>query len=129
MMNHARVKALKGDGKTTSKKAIKSGRASAGLTPRGSPFASLLTSPAHSAAPSRAASDESEDDFEYDDTMSVASGSSLVDTNEDGTNTFDAKQFMEELQDRKHNNSDARTQLLELYIKPESGYFTFRHIF
>ncbi|KAG7413687.1 interferon-related developmental regulator-domain-containing protein [Fusarium sp. MPI-SDFR-AT-0072] len=117
MMNHARVKALKGDGKTTSKKAIKSGRASAGLTPRGSPFASLLTSPAHSAAPSRVASDESEDDFEYDDTMSIASGSSLVDTNEDGTNTFDAKQFMEELQDRKHNNSDARTQLLELYIK------------
>ncbi|KAM0429277.1 hypothetical protein ACHAPT_006491 [Fusarium lateritium] len=117
MMNHARVKALKGDGKTVSKKAIKSGRASASLTPRSSPFASLLTSPAHSTAPSRAASDLSEDDDDYDDTVSTHSGSSLVETNEDGTSTFDAKQLIEELQDRKHNNSDARIQLLELYIK------------
>ncbi|KAJ3519656.1 hypothetical protein NM208_g14038 [Fusarium decemcellulare] len=117
MMNHARVKALKGDGKTVSKKAIKSGRASASLTPRSSPFASLLTSPAHSTAPSRAASDMSEDDYDYDDTVSTHSGSSLVETNEDGTSTFDAKQLIEELQDRKHNNSDARIQLLELYIK------------
>jgi hypothetical protein len=117
MMNHARVKALKGDGKTVSKKAIKSGRASASQTPRSSPFASLLTSPAHSTAPSRAASDLSEDDYDFDDTVSTHSGSSLVETNEDGTSTFDAKQLIEELQDRKHNNSDTRIQLLELYIK------------
>lgn len=117
-MNHARVKALKGDGKTVSKKAIKSGRASASQTPRSSPMASLLTSPAHSAAPSRAGSDVSDDDYDYEDmAASTNSGGSLVDVREDGTSTFDAKKLLEELQDRKHNNSDTREQLMELYIK------------
>lgn len=118
MMNHARVKALKGDGKTVSKKAIKSGRASLSQTPRSSPMASLLTSPAHSAAPSRAGSDASDDDYDYEDmAASTNSGSSLVDVHEDGTSSFDAKKLLEELQDRKHNNSDTREQMIELYIK------------
>ncbi|KAH6985731.1 interferon-related developmental regulator-domain-containing protein [Ilyonectria sp. MPI-CAGE-AT-0026] len=117
-MNHARVKALKADGKTVSKKAIKSGRASLSTTPRDSPMASLLTSPAHSAAPSRVGSDISDDDDDFDAmTMSTTSGSSSIDVGEEGISTFDAKQLIEELQDRKHNNSDTREQLLELYIK------------
>lgn len=125
MMNHARVKALKGDGKTVSRKAIKAGRASTGQTPRSSPMASLLASPSHSAAPSRAASDMSEDDDDYDDmTVSTHSGGSVVDVNEDGNPTFDPKQLIEELQDRKHNNSDAREALLEVYIKVLRSRYT-----
>lgn len=116
-MNHARVKALKGD-KTVSKKALKSGRASLSQTPRSSPMASLLTSPAHSAAPSRVASDESDDDEDYDAmTMSTTSGSSGIDISEEGISVFDARHLIEELQDRRHNNSETREQLLEIYIK------------
>lgn len=124
-MNHARVKALKGDGKTVSRKAIKSGRASASNTPRDSPMASLLTSPTHSNAPSRVGSEISDDDdYEDEMSMSIDSGSSLVEQNEDGTSTFDAKQLIAELQDRKHNNSDTREQLLEVYIRVLRSRYT-----
>ncbi|KAF7552624.1 hypothetical protein G7046_g7356 [Stylonectria norvegica] len=124
-MNHARVKALKGDGKTVSKKAIKSGRASSSQTPRISPMASLLTSPSHSAVPSRVGSDVSSDEYDDEDmAMSVNSGTSLVEVNEDGSSTFDAKKFIEEIQDRKHNNSDTREQLLEVYIRVVRSHYT-----
>ncbi|KFA46687.1 hypothetical protein S40293_08072 [Stachybotrys chartarum IBT 40293] len=121
-MNHARVKALKGNGKTTSRKAIKSGRASSGLTPNESPMASLLTSPAHSATPSRVASDnsDSDDDLEadFDDmSLSVHSGGSLGDIAEDGTPTIDAQALLDHIQDRKHNNSETREQYLEVFLR------------
>lgn len=120
-MNHARVKALKGNGKTVSKKAQKSGRASGTLTPQGSsPMASLLTSPSHSANQSRVTSDVSDDeegDFDLDDmTSSIHSGGSGPDAPEDAGSTFDVKALMDGLQDRKHNNSEVREQYLQVYI-------------
>ena len=123
-MNHARVKALKGNGKTTSRKAIKSGRASGSLTPRNSPLPSLLTSPTHSAAHSRVTSDasDSEDDgdFEFDDMMStsVYSGGSGTNTPDEGAGgQFDAQALIDGLQDKKHNNNEVREHFLEVYIK------------
>ncbi|KZZ99035.1 IFRD domain-containing protein [Moelleriella libera RCEF 2490] len=121
-MNHARVKALKGNGKTTSKKAIKSGRASGNITPRSSPLPSLLTSPTHSAVPSRVTSDvsDSEDDgdLEFDDMVSsIYSGGSGTATPEEGAKEFDAQALIDGLQDKKHNNNEIREQLLELYLK------------
>lgn len=120
-----RVKAIKGarlkgdkleGGKTISRKALKSGRASAAeLTPRNSPFASLLTSPAHSAAPSRQVSDMSDD--EDWDAMSSSTYSSNDIEAEENRPTFDANTFMELLQDRKHNNGESREVLIESYIK------------
>lgn len=121
-MNHARVKALKGNGKTVSKKAQKSGRLSSGVTPRSSPMASLLTSPSHSATPSRVTSDISDaedDDYDpdFDDmTLSVHSGGSVPELVEDGS-SFDYKALVEQLQDRKHNNSETREQYLDIFIK------------
>ncbi|KAK8930279.1 hypothetical protein VCV18_002950 [Metarhizium anisopliae] len=123
MMNHARVKALKGNGKTTSKKAIKSGRASGNITPRSSPLPSLLTSPTHSATHSRVTSDvsdsEDEGDFEFDDTMSSvhSGGSGAATPDEGGTSTFDAQALIEGLQDKKHNNNEVREQFLETYLR------------
>ncbi|KAH7148863.1 interferon-related developmental regulator-domain-containing protein [Dactylonectria macrodidyma] len=116
MMNHARVKALKGNGKTTSNKAIKSGRASLSTTPRNSPMASLLTSPAHSAAPSQAGSDFSDDDDFDIASVSDDSFGSSVENIEEGISTFDAKQLIAELQDRKRNNAESRERFLELFI-------------
>ncbi|KAI9172439.1 hypothetical protein HJFPF1_01941 [Paramyrothecium foliicola] len=122
MMNHARVKALKGNGKTVSKKAQKSGRASSGVTPRSSPMASLLTSPSHSAAPSRVTSDISDaedDDYDpdFDDmSLSVHSGGSVPELTEDAA-TFDYKALIDQLQDRKHNNNETREQYLDIFIK------------
>ncbi|KAG5928610.1 hypothetical protein E4U42_000324 [Claviceps africana] len=122
MMNHARVKALKGHGKTTSKKAIKSGRASGTVTPGSSPLPSLLASPTHSAVHSRGTSDASDSDdgneFEFDDMMSsVHSAGSGAATPDDGPGEFDAKALIDNLQDKKHNNSDVREQYLALYIR------------
>lgn len=120
-MNHARVKALKGNGKTTSRKAIKSGRASGASTPQGSPMASLLTSPTHSTSASRVTSDISDDDsdFELDDMMSsIHSGGSQSEAGGDEpTSSFDTKALLDGIQDRKHNNNETREQYLEAYIK------------
>ncbi|KYK60979.1 IFRD domain-containing protein [Drechmeria coniospora] len=122
-MNHARVKALKGAGKTVSRKAQKSGRASGALTPQGaSPMPSLLTSPARSAVPSRVASDASDDeddgDFELDDmTSSIHSAGSGTDAAADVAGSFDVKALIEGLEDKKHNNADVREQYLQTYIK------------
>ncbi|KAH6899715.1 interferon-related developmental regulator-domain-containing protein [Thelonectria olida] len=126
-MSDLRVKATikgasSGNGKTVSKKAIKSGRASTagntphGNTPRNSPFASLLTSPAHSAAPSRQASDWSDNDFDYD-AMSASTGSNEFLEVEDETDHFDPQLFISALQDRKHHNTESREGLLEGYIR------------
>ncbi|KAK5987510.1 hypothetical protein PT974_11641 [Cladobotryum mycophilum] len=124
IMNHARVKALKGSGKTVSKKAVKSGRASGHVTPRGSPMASLLTSPIHSAAHSRVTSDISDDggednEFDLDDmASSVYSGGSVSEYADDQEAlVFDTKALIEGIQDRKHNNSETREHFLEIYIK------------
>ncbi|KAG6028069.1 hypothetical protein E4U41_000785 [Claviceps citrina] len=122
MMNHARVKALKGNGKTTSKKAIKSGRASGTSTPGGSPLPSLLTSPAHSSVDSRPPSDASDgdddNDLEFDDMMSsVHSQGSGAATPDEGTWEFDAQALIDKLQDKKHNNSEVREQFLDMYIR------------
>ncbi|KAG5982773.1 hypothetical protein E4U55_001379 [Claviceps digitariae] len=123
MMNHARVKALKGNGKTTSKKAIKSGRASGAATPGSSPLPSLLASPTHSAVHSRGNSDvsgESDDDneFEFDDMMSsVHSEASGAATPDEGAKEFNTQALIDNLQDKKHNNSDVREQYLALYIR------------
>lgn len=124
-MNHARVKALKGDGKTTSKKAVKSGRASNNLSPRDSPIASLLTSPRTSKPPSRVTSDVSdgsgsEPDVDSDDDMmqSLHSDASGASAGQDGDKpAVDTQALIEQLKDRKHNNSDAREHLLETYVK------------
>ncbi|PHH74142.1 hypothetical protein CDD82_5088 [Ophiocordyceps australis] len=122
MMNHARVKALKGDGKTVSRKARKSGRASGALTPQGtSPAASLLTSPVQSASHSRVpsdASDEEEDaDFEFDDVASsVHSLGSGAESPQDSAATFDVQALIDGLQDRKHHNNEVREQFLDVYI-------------
>lgn len=121
-----RVQAIKGatneSGKTVSRKAIKSGRASGagntprGNTPRNSPFASLMASPAHSAAPSRHGSDWSDNDLE--DAMSASTGSSeVLEPLDEPQTLFNPQRFMSELQDRKHNNSESREGLLEGYIR------------
>ncbi|KAJ6440489.1 armadillo-type fold domain-containing protein [Purpureocillium lavendulum] len=123
-MNHARVKELKGNvGKTTSKKAIKSGRASGALTPQGaSPAASLLTSPSTSAAQSRVTSDVSdnddEGDFEFDDmASSTHSGGSGVDiVLGAGGGWFDVQSLIDGLQDKKRNNTEMREQYLQSFL-------------
>lgn len=120
MMNHARVKALKGDGKTVSKKAIKSGRASGNITPKSSPMASLLTSPTQSNTHSRAQSDDSADDdsdFEVDMMASVHSASSLGDADDEGTVTLDTNALLENIQDHKRNNNEVREEYLLAFIK------------
>lgn len=124
MMNHARVKALKGNGKTVSRKAVKSGRASGATTPLSSPMASLLTSPTHSATHSRVTSDMSDpdddaSDLELDDmTSSIHSAGSLSEAGDDTTGaTFDAKALIDAIQDRKHNNNEVREQYLEVYVR------------
>ncbi|KAK0388272.1 hypothetical protein NLU13_4517 [Sarocladium strictum] len=124
-MNHARVKALKGDGKTVSRKAIKSGRASNNLSPHDSPIASLLTSPRTSKPPSRVTSDVSdgsgsEPDAESDDEMlqSLYSDASGASAGQDGDKpTVDIQAIIEQLRDRKHNNEKTREQLLDIYVK------------
>lgn len=123
-MNHARVKALKGDGKTTSKKAIKSGRASNNLSPHDSPLASMLTSPRTSKPPSRATSDVSdgsgsdgEPDSDDDMLQSLHSDASGTSGHDGDRSSVDTQALIEQLKDRKHNNSDAREHLLENYIK------------
>ncbi|PHH85202.1 hypothetical protein CDD83_760 [Cordyceps sp. RAO-2017] len=122
-MNHARVKALKGNGKTVSKKAQKSGRASGTMTPQGSsPVASLLTSPSNSATHSRVTSDVSDNeddaDFEFDDmNSSVHSAGSGADAPADAGASFDVQALIDGLQDRKHNNSEVREHYLNVYIK------------
>ncbi|UNI15783.1 hypothetical protein JDV02_002285 [Purpureocillium takamizusanense] len=123
-MNHARVKALKGTaGKTVSRKAQKSGRASGALTPQGSsPMASLLTSPSNSAAHSRVASDVSDDDeegdFEFDDmASSIHSSGSGVEASQEIGGSFDVHALMENLQDKKRNNTELREQYLQIFIK------------
>ena len=118
-MNHARVKELRGNGKTVSKRAIKSGRASGNLTPGGSsPMASLLTSPTHSQTPSRATSDVSDGDYDDDmDMDEMGSVGSLSEAADDVASSFDFNALLDQLQDRKHNNSEVREQYLELYLK------------
>ncbi|RDA92551.1 hypothetical protein CP533_4154 [Ophiocordyceps camponoti-saundersi (nom. inval.)] len=122
-MNHARVKALKGNGKTVSKKAQKSGRASGTLTPQGSsPIASLLTSPSHSNTASRVASDASDNeedgDFDFDDMISsVHSGGSGPDVGDDAATSFDLQALIDGLSDRKRNNSNVREQYLSAYLR------------
>ncbi|KAI5462625.1 interferon-related developmental regulator-domain-containing protein [Mariannaea sp. PMI_226] len=122
-MKGARLKGAKGEsGKTISNKAIKSGRASAAeLTPRSSPFASLRTSPAHSAAPSRQVSDMSES--EDWDALSESTYSSNELEAEEPRPTFDVNMFMEMLQDRKHHNSESRELLIEAYIKTLRNFY------
>lgn len=128
-MNHARVKALKGNGgKTTSRKAIKSGRASGAVTPQGgSPMASLLTSPTHSNTASRVASDisdEDDSDFEVDDMMSLHSGGSMSEYGDDEpTINFNVTALLDGIQDRKHNNNEVREQYLEAFIKVMRGHY------
>lgn len=124
-MNHARVKALKGN-KTVSRKAVKSGRASGAVTPQGSsgsPMTSLLTSPTHSASHSRPASDSDSDgsDFELDDMMSsIHSADSLETPADDGAaagSALDTDALITAIQDRKHNNTDLREQYLDAFIR------------
>lgn len=123
-MNHARVKALKGNGKTVSRKAVKSGRVSGTSTPQGSsPMASLLTSPTHSATASRVTSDMSDpdddaSDLELDDmTSSIHSAGSLSEADDTTGATFDSKALIDAIQDRKHNNNEVREQYLEVFVK------------
>lgn len=90
---------------------------------------SLFTSPTHSAAPSRAASDISDDedddlDLDIDDTASAGSAPELFEDNGDGTSTFDPKALIENLQDRKHNNSEVREHLLQFYINIMRSRYT-----
>lgn len=117
-MNHARVKELKGtSGKTTSRKAQRAGRTG------DSPMASLMTSPASSANPSRVASDvsdfdhdePSEEDVEFDDTASLFTSSDMDDPST-ATSTFNPAALIEQLQDRKHNNSETREKYLGVYL-------------
>ncbi|KAJ6780195.1 hypothetical protein PWT90_04455 [Aphanocladium album] len=122
-MNHARVKALKGN-KTVSRKAVKSGRASGAVTPQGtgSPMASLLTSPTHSTTHSRPASDSDSDgsDFDLDDMMSsIHSADSLETPADDGASgpSLDTDALLTAIQDRKHNNTELREQYLEAFIR------------
>ncbi|KAM0520138.1 hypothetical protein ACHAPE_003415 [Trichoderma viride] len=128
MMNHARVKALKGSGKTVSKKAVKSGRASGSQTPRSSPLPSLLTSPTHSAAHSRVTSDISDDDgdFELDDMASSVYSGESVDENGDEPHApvFDTRALIDGLRDRKRNNSEMREYFLNAYIKAVRNHYT-----
>lgn len=122
-MNHARVKALKGNStKTTSKKAIKSGRASKNATPRDSPYSSLLNSPAQSATPSRAGSDASSSEYEFDDNASSYAGS-LYEVDETGGSSYDVNSLMDRLQDRKHHNGESREEMLEGFIRYLRGRY------
>ncbi|KAM3506102.1 hypothetical protein MY11210_007701 [Beauveria gryllotalpidicola] len=122
-MNHARVKALKGN-KTVSRKAVKSGRASGAVTPQGtgSPITSLLTSPTHSTTHSRPASDTDSDgsDFDLDDMMSsIHSADSLETPADDGATGpgLDTDALIQAIQDRKHNNTELREQCLDTFIR------------
>lgn len=126
-MNHARVKALKGN-KTVSRKAVKSGRASGTATPQGSPMASLLTSPSRSVTHSRPASEDSGSDddgsdFDLDDMMSsIHSSGSMSEAGDDAAASstgpsLDTDVLIQAIQDRKHNNTELREQYLDAFIR------------
>ncbi|GAO15178.1 uncharacterized protein UV8b_04660 [Ustilaginoidea virens] len=123
-MSHARVKALKGAGKTTSRKAIKSGRASGNITPQSSPLPSSHTSPIHSAAHSRAASDASDNEFDdepvqFEDTMygDGLGGTALAIHFMGPSTVIDVKALIDTMRDKKHNNSEVREKILGGYNK------------
>lgn len=109
-MLQARVKALKVEGKTISRKARKSGRASGTASPGGSDILQKV--------------------FQNDDTGSEATppetppyesdseetGSQSLQLDTDDT-PFDPKKLVSELQDRKNNQTDTRELLLHHYVK------------
>ena len=113
-MSQIRVKALKGEGKTTSRKAKKSGRASGIASPAGS---DILQRVFHqdeqnyksdfSASPPEtpAANDDIDDPF--------TSGQV---TDDEGVSGFDPKKLVFELQDKRNNQGETREFLLRHYV-------------
>lgn len=110
-----RVKALKGEGKTTSRKARKSGRASGTSSPGGS---DILHKVFHQGeAPYRSESEATPPQTPpaLDEEGEWLDG--VVTPPEDDNSPFDTQQLLSELRDRKANHNETRELLLEHYVK------------
>lgn len=121
-MSHlqARVKALKGEGKTVSRKARKSGRASGTASPGGSDILHKVFQHDDSTYRSGSEATPPETPVLYDsDTESIdpsyAAVTAALEEAYDGP--FDPRKLVEELQDRKNNQTDTRELLLSHYVK------------
>jgi hypothetical protein len=116
-MSGLRVKELKGEGKTTSRKARKSGRASGTASPGGSEILhkifqheDVYRSGSEATPPETPAVYDSDSEW-----MSQPSIAAALEEMED--TPFDPKKLVEELQDRKNNQTDTRELLLRHYVK------------
>lgn len=119
-MSQARVKALKGEGKTVSRKARKSGRASGTASPGGSDILQKVFQ--HDDVANRSGSEATPPvtpPAGYDsDSEWINSSSPAIAALEEGyEGPFDPKKLVEELQDRKNNQTDTRELLLNHYVK------------
>lgn len=112
-MSQIRVRALKGEGKTVSKKARKSGRASGTASPAGSDALQRVFHQDDSIY--RSESEETPPGtppvYEF------ADGYMTPDDRDRELPAFDVKKLISELQDRKTAQSDTREILLDHYIK------------
>ncbi|KAF4122657.1 Interferon-related developmental regulator (IFRD) [Geosmithia morbida] len=124
-MSNTRVRALKGEAKTVSRKARKSGRASGAASPGGS---DILQKVFHSddaprseasatppGTPLRYDSDGGEGDNDEPQQQKDLSFSSADDGHQQGP--FDPRKLVSELQDRKPTHVDTRLLLLDHYVR------------
>lgn len=128
-MSHlqARVKALKGEGKTVSRKARKSGRASGTASPGGSDILhkvfqhdDIAYRSGSEATPPETPPATYDSDSEYTGPSYPAVAAALEEAYE---GPFDAKKLAEELQDRKNNQTDTRELLLSHYVKTVRNHY------
>lgn len=115
-MSQIRIKALKGEGKTTSRKARKSGRASGTASPGGSDILHKVFH--HDDAAYRSENEGTPPGTPpvgYEDDESLDGGQMTPDERE--PQAFDPKKLVSELQDRKSNQNDTRQLLLEHYVQ------------
>jgi hypothetical protein len=114
-MSQIRVKALKGEGKTTSNKARKSGRASGTASPAGSDVLHRVFHQDDAAYRSEAEATPPETPPAYNDDDELMDGQMTPDDRD--LPAFDPKKLIDELQDRKSNQNETRELLLDHYVK------------
>lgn len=126
-MSHlqARVKALKSEGKTISRKARKSGRASGTASPGGSDILQKVFQHDDYRSGSEATPPETPPAAYDSDSEDVGPSYPAVAAalEEASEGPFDAKKLVEELGDRKNNQTDTRELLLSHYVKTIRNHY------
>jgi hypothetical protein len=121
IQQQARVKALRGEGKTVSRKARKSGRASGTASPGGADLLSKVfqsnDTPYHSESEASGADTPPAIYDGADGEWMDEQLPSREDIDRSDGASFDPKALISELQDRKNNQKDLRELLLDRYVK------------